>query len=53
MTPEQRLAIYALPYERGLLVRLAREFGVSKVAIMHIRQGRFLGAPTVGARKSA
>lgn len=45
-TPADRLAIYQLPYRRGLIVALARQYGVSKTAISLIRSGRFIGAPT-------
>jgi hypothetical protein len=44
-TLADRLAIYYLPYERGLHVRLAKEHGVSKPCISKIRHGHFVGSP--------
>lgn len=43
LTPEDRLAIYSAPDERGLGKRLAAQYGVSKTCISLIRSGRFIG----------
>lgn len=41
-TPQERLAIFEMPHERGLVVRLARQHNVSKAAISKIRHGHFV-----------
>jgi transposase-like protein len=41
LTPAQREQIFLMPAERGLVTRLAREYGVSKPCISVIRRGRF------------
>lgn len=40
-----RMAIYTAPRDKATGGRLAREFGISKAMISHIRRGRFVGAP--------
>lgn len=42
LTLADRLAIHAAPRDRETGGRLAREYGVSKVMIHHIRRGRFV-----------
>lgn len=49
LTPEQRLDIFNRPWRRGIGLALAREFGVTKSTISHIRLGRF-ARPQVSAR---
>lgn len=39
-----RLTIARTPWYRGVVVALAREYGVTKAAISRIRRGRFIGA---------
>lgn len=41
LTYDDRLAIYHAPRFRGVNAYLAREYGVTKAAITHIRKGRF------------
>lgn len=41
LTPDDRMAIYTAPGYRGVVVNLAREYGVGKGCISVIRKGRF------------
>lgn len=52
LTPALRAAIFAMPSYRGLVRDLARSYGVSQVAISHIRSGRFTRERTQNAFSS-
>ncbi len=45
LTPADRLAIYQMRGYRGICLDLARQYGVTKACISHIRKGRFAGSP--------
>lgn len=46
LTVAQRMAIYNAPQERGVTMRLVREYNVTRVTITKIRHGRFADCPT-------
>lgn len=45
LTLEDRIAIFEAPRYRGANIKLARDYGVTKTCITHIRKGRFAGSP--------
>lgn len=47
LTYEDRVAIYLAPAARGVVMALAREYGVTKSCISLIRRGRFAGVPAL------